>query len=711
MTEDPRPAATQRLAIDAVRVLSMDAVQAANSGHPGTPMALAPLGYVTWMQHLRHNPANPDWMDRDRFVLSIGHASMLLYSLLYLTGYDLSLDDIRNFRQWGSKTPGHPEVERTAGVETTTGPLGQGVSNSVGMAMAERWLSARYNRPGHEIIDHKTYVFCSDGDLMEGISHEAGALAGHHQLGKLIWVFDDNHITIEGDTSLSTSTDQLGRFESYGWHVQQLDGGEDIAAIGAALRAAEAETHRPSLIGLRTTIGFGSPNMAGSEKTHGAPLGAAEIEATKRNLGYPSAEPFWVDPAALDHWREAGTRGQRLEDEWNERWDRYAADHPDVAAELQRVMAGTLEPGWEDAIPALSDLAKAEATRVSSGRVLQSAATALPNLIGGSADLAGSNKTTLKDADSFLPQSPTGRNLHFGVREHAMGGIMNGMALHGGIRPYGGTFLIFSDYMRPSIRLAGLMGLPVTYVFTHDSIGLGEDGPTHQPIEQLLGLRSIPNVLDLRPCDAAETAQAWKSALARTDGPAFLSLTRQSVPVLDRTSLAGAEGLARGGYVLKEASGGAPDVILIASGSEVGVALDAAQLLIEDGIAPRVVSLPSWHLFEAQDPAYRDTVLPRGVTARVSVEAGVTLGWEKWVGPDGVSVGIDHFGASAPSEVLYEEFGVTAERVATAARLTLKRSGFTGSSGPNEQSPSGRQDPLGGSRQGFRELGGAAAAP
>lgn len=689
----------------------MDAVQAANSGHPGTPMALAPLGYQTWMNHLKHNPSNPDWLDRDRFVLSIGHASMLLYSLLYLTGYDVSLDDIKDFRQWGSKTPGHPEFRHTAGVETTTGPLGQGVANSVGMAMAERWLAARYNRPGHEIINHRTYTFCSDGDLMEGISHEAGALAGHHRLGKLIWVFDDNHITIDGDTDLSTSTDQLKRFESYGWHVQQIDGGEDLEAIGAALRAAEAETDRPSLIGLRTTIGFGSPNMAGSEKTHGAPLGADEIAATKRNLGYPSEEPFHVDAAALAHWRTASDRGARLEEEWNGRWAHYAEAHPELAAELQAIMAGGLPEGWQDALPRFDDVAKAEATRATSGKVLQAVSAAVPNMIGGSADLAGSNKTTINDADVFQPTTPSGRNLHYGIREHAMGGIMNGMALHGGIRPFGGTFLIFSDYMRPSIRLAGLMGLPVAYVFTHDSIGLGEDGPTHQPIEQLLGLRSIPNVMDLRPCDAAETSCAWEQCLERSDGPAFLSLTRQSVPILDRTALAPASGLARGAYVLREAEAGEPDVILIATGSEVSIALEAADVLTAEGHAVRVVSMPSWHLFEAQDPGYREATLPSSVRARVSVEAGTTLGWERWIGADGVAVGIDHFGASAPSDVLYQMFGVTTERVVDAARRSLGKAGFNGSNGNREGHSRSDDGSLGGSHRSAADLGGAAASP
>ncbi len=662
------------LAIDAVRVLSMDAVQQANSGHPGTPMALAPLGYVTWMRHLRHNPANPGWVDRDRFVLSVGHASMLLYSLLYLTGYELSLDEIRDFRQWGSKTPGHPEYGHTPGVETTTGPLGQGVANSVGMAMAERWLGARFNRPGHEIVNHRTYAFCSDGDLMEGISHEAAALAGHHRLGKLIWVFDDNRITIDGSTDLSCSTDQLGRFAAYGWHVVRVEDGSDTEAIDAALTEAKNETERPSLIGLRTVIGHGSPNLAGSAKTHGAPLGLEEVAATKRNLGYPSDEPFWVDPAALTHWRTALERGRGLESEWSERWNAYRAAHPDLADELERSLGGTVASGWDADLPTLSDLEKPEATRSSSGRVLQALATEVPNLIGGSADLAGSNKTTIKDAGVFGPESPSGRNLHFGIREHAMGGILNGMALHGGVRPYGGTFLIFSDYMRPSIRLAGLMGVPTLYVFTHDSIGLGEDGPTHQPIEQLMALRSIPNLLDLRPCDGPETVEAWRVAIERRTGPTFLSLTRQAVPLLDRTALAPASGLRRGAYVLREAAGGMPRVLLIGSGSEVSLALDAADQLEAGGVPTRVVSMPSWALFEEQDVAYRDTVIPPSVGARVSVEAGTTLAWSRWLGDAGVAVGVDHFGASAPHEELYRQFGITTGRVVSAARESLRQS-------------------------------------
>jgi len=663
-------AKTERLAIDAVRVLSMDAVQQANSGHPGTPMALAPLGYLTWTRFLKHNPANPHWLDRDRFVLSVGHASMLLYSMLHLSGYDVSLDDIRDFRQWGSKTPGHPEFGHTAGVETTTGPLGQGVANSVGMAMAERWLAARFNRDGHTIVDHHTWVFCSDGDLMEGVSHEAAALAGHHELGKLIWVFDDNHITIDGDTALSTSTDQLKRFEAYGWHVQQVDDGEDLAAIHQALQAAKDETERPSLIGLRTIIGFGSPAKAGSETAHGAPLGSDEVAATKANLEYPSQEPFWVAPEAREHWRETATRGASLEAEWQARWDSYRVAHPDQAAELETLMSGELAEGWDNALPDLTDLAKPEATRASSGRALQAVAAQLPSLMGGSADLAGSNKTLIEGADAFLPDTPSGRNMFFGIREHAMGSILNGMALHGGVRPYGATFLIFSDYMRPAIRLAGLMGLPATYVFTHDSIGLGEDGPTHQPVEQLMTLRAIPELMDLRPGDGPETAQAWAAAMERTDGPAFLALSRQSVPLLDRSELASATGLRRGGYVLWDSSTAEPEVLLIGSGTELHLALEAGRTLAGEGMAVRVVSLPSWYLFARQEQAYRDSVLPPSVRARVSVEAGSTMGWCRWIGDAGVAIGIDHFGASAPAERLYQEFGVTAKAVVRAARAS-----------------------------------------
>ncbi|MEX0837867.1 MAG: transketolase [Gemmatimonadota bacterium] len=668
----------QRLAIDAVRVLSMDAVQKANSGHPGTPMALAPVGYEIFRNHLRHNPADPQWLDRDRFVLSVGHASMLLYSLLHLSGYEVSEEDIRNFRQWGSPTAGHPEYGHIPGAETTTGPLGQGVANSVGFALAERWLATRFNRPGHEIVDHYTYALCSDGDIMEGVSHEAADIAGHQRLGKLIWIWDDNEITIEGSTDLSMSTDQAKRFEAYGWHVVTVDDGNDLAAIGKALEAARAETERPTFIVLKTTIAYGSPGKAGTAAAHGAPLGADEIEATKKNLGYPSLEPFHVTDEARREWAACGPRGAELQAGWEERFDAYRAAHPDLAAEFLRMMAGDLPEGWDAHVPDLSSPEKADATRGWSGKVIQGLAKGIPNLIGGSADLGGSNKTDIAGVDSLLPATPGGRLMHYGVREHAMGSIMNGMALHGGVRPYAGTFLIFSDYMRPAVRLAGLMGQPVVYVYSHDSIGLGEDGPTHQPVEQLGSLRVIPNLMDLRPADAAETEMAWRVAVERSDGPAFLALSRQKVALLDRSDreaapgrLASAEGLRRGGYVLREAAEGAPELILIASGTEVGLALEAAEALEADGTATRVVSLPSWYLFGEQDRAYRDEVLPPSVRARVSIEAGSTFGWARWVGDAGACVGLDHFGASAPAEVLFEKFGFDVANVTAVARRVL----------------------------------------
>ena len=662
-----------RLCIDAVRVLAMDAVQKANSGHPGTPMALAPVGYLLWTQHLRHNPADPAWADRDRFVLSVGHASMLIYSLLHLTGYDLSMEEIVNFRQWGSLTPGHPELRHTPGVETTTGPLGQGVANSVGMALAERWLAARFNRPGHDVVDHYTYAICSDGDLMEGISHEVAAMAGHQKLAKLIWIFDDNRITIEGATNLSTATDQADRFRGYHWHVQHVDDGTDLNALDQALTAARAAADRPSLIVMTTRIAEGSPNKAGHHSTHGTPLGNDEISATKTNLAYPSHQPFHVDPGGLAAWRGAGDRGSQLQADWSTRFEAYRAEHPQLAEEFNRMMAGELATGWDAEIPGFENIDEADATRSWSGKVLQGVAAGVPNLIGGSADLGSSNKTDINGGGDLSAANPDGRVIHFGVREHGMAGVMNGLALHGGIRPFGGTFLIFSDYMRPSIRLAALMGLPVTYVFTHDSIGLGEDGPTHQPIEHLMSLRAMPNLLDLRPADAAETAVAWRIAMERTDGPTWLSLTRQGVPPLNRTVFASAAEARKGAYVLAEASGSAPEVVLIASGSEIGIALDAKEALEAAGTAARVVSMPSWYLFAQQDQAYRDLVLPPKVRARVAVEAGSTFGWARWVGEDGAVVGIDHFGASAPAETLYERFGVTTENVVAAARASLKK--------------------------------------
>lgn len=674
---------TEQLAIDAVRVLSMDAVQKANSGHPGTPMALAPVGYVLYHRHLNHNPSDPGWLDRDRFVLSVGHASMLIYSLLHLSGYDVSEEDIRNFRQWGSPTAGHPEFGHVPGVETTTGPLGQGVANSVGFALAERWLAEHFNRPGHQIVNHRTYALCSDGDVMEGVSHEAAEIAGHQKLGKLIWIFDDNRITIEGSTDLSTSTEQTRRFEGYGWHVVHVHDGNDLEAIDLALTEAKEETERPTLIVLRTTIAYGSPGKAGSASSHGAPLGEDEIRATKENLGYPSMEPFHVDAGAREHWANCLDKGARLQAAWEERFAAYRSEYPELAHQYEASMAGLLPEGWDAHVPDLASEAGADATRGWSGKIIQGLAAGMPNLVGGSADLGGSNKTDIKGADSLLPGSPGGRIVHYGVREHAMGSIMNGMTLHGGVRPYAGTFLIFSDYMRPAIRLAGLMGQPVVYVFSHDSIGLGEDGPTHQPIEHLSSLRAIPNVMDLRPGDGPETEIAWRVAIERTDGPSFLALSRQKVPVLTRTGsaaaaddsvserLATAEGLRRGAYVLAEAEGGSPRVILLASGSELSLAVEAHARLEADGIATRVVSMPSWHLFSEQDAGYRDEVLPPEVEARVSVEAGSTFGWSRWVGTKGRSIGVDRFGASAPAPVLYEKFGVTVDAVVSAAKDVL----------------------------------------
>jgi transketolase len=658
------------LCINTIRTLSMDAVQKANSGHPGTPMALAPLAYVLWTRHLRHNPDDPTWVDRDRFILSAGHASMLLYSLLYLTGYGLSLEDLKNFRQWESPTPGHPEYGMTPGVETTTGPLGQGFATGVGMAMAERHLAARYNRPAHEVIDHFTYAICSDGDLMEGVASEAASLAGHLKLGKLVYFWDDNSITIEGSTDLAFTEDVLKRFEAYGWHTLRVEDGNDLEAIDAAIRAAQ-EDPRPSMIAVRTIIGFGSPNKAGSEKAHGSPLGEEEIQRTKQNLGWPSQEPFFVPEEALRHMRGEAERGRELQQEWMRRFDLFAAEHPDAAKLLHAALERRLPEGWDANLPRWSPEDKPLATRAASGKTLNAIAKAVPWILGGSADLAESNLTHLEGEGSFQAGSYEGRNLHFGVREHAMGSIMNGMSLHGGVRPYGGTFLIFSDYMRPPIRLAALMEQPTVYVFTHDSVGLGEDGPTHQPVEQLAALRAVPGLVDLRPCDANETVEAWRFIMEYSEGPVFLALTRQGVPHIDRGRFGVAENLRRGAYVLAEAAGGEPRVILIASGSEVEVALQAQARLQDEDIPTRVVSMPSWVLFERQPREYRDRILPPSVRARVSVEAASPLGWHRWVGGDGEIVAITHFGESAPAKTIFQELGFTAENVANKARCAL----------------------------------------
>ncbi|MBW1668666.1 MAG: transketolase [Deltaproteobacteria bacterium] len=655
------------LCINTIRMLSADCVQRANSGHPGMPMGAAPMAYVLWTRFLKHNPADPDWPDRDRFVLSAGHGSMLIYSLLHLTGYDLSLEELKNFRQWGSITPGHPESNLTPGVETTTGPLGQGFANGVGMAIAERYLAARLNRPGHEIVDHYTYAIVSDGDLMEGVSHEAASLAGHLKLGKLIYLYDDNHISIDGSTDLAFTENRVERFKAYNWHVQQVEDGNDLFAIEKAIVAARSETQRPSLIAVRTHIGYGSPNKQDTASAHGEPLGPEELKLTKKNLGWPLEPECFIPEQALKHFRQALERGKELEEKWRERFDAYKKAFPDLARQWVQWNEKILPDGWDKDMPAFPADSKGMATRVASGKVLNAVASGIPNLIGGSADLAPSNKTIIKDEKVFQPGQYEGRNFHFGVREHAMGSILNGIALHGGLIPYGGTFLVFSDYMRPAIRLASMMKLKVIYVFTHDSIGLGEDGPTHQPIEHLASLRAIPNLVVIRPCDANETTEAWRFALSCEEGPVALALTRQGVPTLDRNLYPGPEGLTRGGYVLRDSVQAKPDIILIASGSEVHLALGAADVLEKKGIRVRVVSMPSWELFDRQPKAYRDQVLPPETEARLAVEAGVTQGWHKYVGRSGEVVGIDHFGASAPYKILYEKFGLTVDHVVERA--------------------------------------------
>jgi transketolase len=666
------PAATDettRLAIDTIRTLAMDAVQAAESGHPGTPMALAPLAYLLYTRHLRHDPAAPHWVDRDRFVLSAGHASMLLYGALHLAGYDLSLDELRRFRQWGSRTPGHPEVHHTPGVETTTGPLGQGLANAVGMAMAEVQLAAAFNRDGHVVVDHHTWFIAGDGCLMEGISHEAASFAGHVGLGKLIGFFDDNRITIDGSTDLSCSDDHAARFAAYGWQVLHVADVNDLDALDAAIAEAKADTARPSLIIVRSHIGFGSPNRQDTAKAHGEPLGKDEVALTKRAYGWDYPEPFTVPAEARAHWTERVARRAESHAEWRARWAAYRAAHPALAAEFERRMAGHLPAGLDAHFPAFDASNGAVASRAASGVVLNAIAPHLPELVGGSADLTGSNLTQVKGAPAFARGVPGGRNVHFGIREHAMGAILNGMALHGGFIPYGGTFLVFADYMRPAIRLAALMGVHVIYVFTHDSIGLGEDGPTHQPIEHLASLRCIPNLLVLRPADADEVSAAWREAVTHRGGPVALVLTRQKLPWLGQPADARA-GVPRGAYVVADAASGAPQVVLLATGSEVEVALAARAQLAQDGVAARVVSCPSLEMFARQDAAYRASVLPPGVP-RVAVEAAHPMSWYRWVGDTGAVVGIETFGASAPYQVLYREYGITAERVAAEARRVI----------------------------------------
>ncbi len=663
------PGQLDQLAIKTIRGLSMDAVQAARSGHPGTPMALAPLGWALFSELRRHDPADPHWSDRDRFVLSCGHASMLQYALLHLSGYALSLDDIRHFRQWGSLTPGHPESELTPGVETTTGPLGQGFGNAVGMAMAERHLAARFNKPGHVIVDHRTWVLASDGDIMEGVASEAASLAGHLRLGKLIVFWDDNRITIDGSTDLCFSEDVLKRFEAYGWHTQSVEDGEDLAALKRAAEAAVAEDDRPSFIRVRTIIGHPSPNKSDSSAAHGAPLGEDEIIATKQIMEWPT-DPFFVPDelaAAAETIRERGAKSRAT---WQKRFEVYQGEYPKEARAFEEAMAGELPAGWDHDLPVFQADPNGPATRKASGEVLNALASRLDGLVGGSADLAGSNNSILKGHPSFLPDAQgIPRNVDWGVREHAMASAVNGLALHGGVTPFAATFLIFSDYMRPAIRLAALMGLNTRYIFTHDSIGLGEDGPTHQPIEQLASLRAIPGLAVLRPADANEVRECWKAAI-EWDGPAALALTRQAVPTLDRSELASAEKAQRGAYILREAGGGGPDVILVATGSEVAVALQAAEILEGEGASVRVVSMPCWELFAQQNEDYQREVLPEG-TPKVVVEAGVRQGWDRWVENDAAFVTMEKFGASAPHKVLFEKYGFTAETVAAEAKRLL----------------------------------------
>lgn len=661
------------LCIATIRTLAMDAVEQAKSGHPGTPMALAPAAYALWTQLMRYNPRHPQWFDRDRFVLSNGHASMLLYALLYLTGFDVSLEDIKNFRQWGSKTPGHPEHGHVPGVDTTTGPLGQGLMNAVGMAIAEAHLAAVFNRPGHCMVDHRTYVFCSDGDLMEGASHEAGSLAGHLELGKLIVLYDNNHITIEGDTRLAYSDDVPKRFQSYGWRVHDLDErANSVSAIESCFRLAGEKAEQPTLIVLRSHIAFGAPHAQDTREAHGAPLGAEEVRLTKRNYGWPTDAKFLVPDRVLDHMRSAVSRGEALEGKWQQRLAAYRAAHPDLARRFEEALAGAPPAQWHEAIPVFEPDSKGVATRKASGKVLNSVASQMPWLIGGAGDLAPSTDTLIEDSVDFSAHERAGRNLHFGVREHVMCAAASGMALHGAVRPYVSSFLIFSDYARPAIRLAAMMRLPVIYVMTHDSIGLGEDGPTHQPVEQLASLRAIPNLCVIRPADANETAYAWRAAVERMDGPTMLVLTRQAVPVFDRERYADAAGVLKGGYVLSKEPSAALDLILIATGSEVQLALGAQRELLAAGRAVRVVSLPSWELFRNQPRSYRDEVLPPKVTARLSVEAASPQGWLEWVGGAGEVIGIEGFGASAPGAVNFEHYGFTIENVKEKAMQLME---------------------------------------
>jgi transketolase len=675
------------LAVDTVRTLAMDAIQKAGDGHPGTAMALAPAAYVLWTRFLTFDPDEPDWFDRDRFVLSNGHASVLQYIALHLTGYDLGIEDLKQQRQWGSRTPGHPEHFLTPGIEVTTGPLGQGVGNAVGFAIAERFLAHRYNRPGHRVVDHRTWAFCSDGDMMEGVSGEASSIAGFLRLGKLTLLYDDNHITIDGRTEITFGEDVEARYRAYGWHTLAVEDANDLEAIAAAYQAAVDEPDRPTFIRLRSHIAWGAPNAQDTAKAHGSALGEEEVRATKQVYGWDPDKHFYVPDGVYDRWQVRVPANQASRAAWQERLAAYDEAEPELAAELRAGIAGKLPDGWDAELDGLFAEPKKQATRSASHTVMNAIARRLPIFLGGSADLAESNKTDLEEGGDFGPDGP-GRNLHYGIREHAMGAISNGLALHGGLRPFAATFLIFSDYMRPSVRLASLMGVPVVYVWTHDSIGLGGDGPTHQPIEHLASLRAMPVLRVFRPADGPETAEAWRAAIERADGPTALALTRQDLPPIDRQAYAGARGLHRGAYVLADADGGRqPELVLIATGSEVWVALEARERLQAEGIATRVVSMPCWELFAEQDQAYRDEVLPPAVRARLAVEAAATFGWERWVGEDGEVVGIDHFGASAPGATVLAKNGFTPDNVADRARALLARLGAGRGKGPMDDLP------------------------
>ena len=676
-----------QLCVNTIRFLSIDAVQRANSGHPGLPLDAAPMAYVLWTRFLKHNPSNPQWVDRDRFVLSAGHGSMLLYAMLHLTGYDLTIDDIKNFRQWESKTPGHPELHLTPGVETTTGPLGQGFANGVGMAIAEAHLAARFNRPDFPVVSHFTYSLVSDGDMMEGVASEAASLAGHLRLGKLIYLYDNNHISLSAGTDMTFTEDRAKRFDAYGWHVQHVTDGNDLQTIEAAIKSAKDHLAKPSLIIVDTHLGYGSPNKQDTFEAHGSPLGQEEVALTKKNLGWPSEQEFWVPDEAKGHFLRAVDRGHKAEERWVEMFDSYRRKHPKLAEEFERLMDGGIEESWDSAVGSFPADEKGMKTRVALGKIMNATAAELPGLMGGSADLDPSTHTALAELGDFQPGEPAqgdkqgeagggwnyaGRNVHFGVREHGMGAILNGMAVHGGTIPFGSTFLIFSDYMRPPIRLAAIMKQRVIYVFTHDSIGLGEDGTTHQPIEQLAGLRAIPDITVIRPADANETIYAWRIAVETRDHPVVLILTRQNVPTLDRTKVASADGVMSGAYVLSDAGDTSPDLILIATGSEVSLALKAQEKLNAQNIKARVVSMPSWEVFQRQSEEYRNSVLPPEIKARVSIEAGSTFGWRRYAGEQGDTVGIDHFGASAPGDVLMDKYGLTVEAIVQRAKAVMK---------------------------------------